>query len=128
MPRSLFAVALGVVALLMVGCSGVSGATNAAGATGGSANVVKVKMTEMRFEPAVITVKAGTPVTITVENVGRVNHDFTVRGLDTPVRIAAGPGQSASATFTPDKPGTYETYCSVPGHEAAGMKGQLVVD
>ena len=25
------------------------------------------------------------------------------------------------------KPGTYEFYCTVPGHEAGGMKGKLVV-
>jgi uncharacterized cupredoxin-like copper-binding protein len=25
------------------------------------------------------------------------------------------------------KPGTYEFYCSVPGHEQAGMKGTLTV-
>jgi uncharacterized cupredoxin-like copper-binding protein len=25
------------------------------------------------------------------------------------------------------KPGSYEFYCQVPGHEAAGMKGTLTV-
>lgn len=37
---------------------------------------------------------------------------------------AAG-GQSASGTFTIDRPGTYTFICSQPGHEAGGMKGTI---
>ncbi len=35
-------------------------------------------------------------------------------------------GQSTTAEFTV-KPGTYTFYCSLPGHEEAGMKGTLTV-
>jgi uncharacterized cupredoxin-like copper-binding protein len=37
------------------------------------------------------------------------------------------PGQSATLTLTLKKKGTYEFYCPVDNHKAAGMKGKLVV-
>jgi uncharacterized cupredoxin-like copper-binding protein len=36
------------------------------------------------------------------------------------------PGSKSTIIVTL-KPGTYEYYCPVPGHKAAGMKGTLVV-
>ena len=39
-----------------------------------------------------------------------------------------GPKEKAVTSFTaPKVPGTYHYLCSFPGHEAAGMKGTLVV-
>ena len=41
--------------------------------------------------------------------------------------LAAG-GETVEVTFTvPDKAGNYDYLCSFPGHFAAGMRGQLVV-
>jgi uncharacterized cupredoxin-like copper-binding protein len=37
------------------------------------------------------------------------------------------PGQSGVLTVTFEKPGTYEMYCPVDGHEQMGMKGEVVV-
>jgi uncharacterized cupredoxin-like copper-binding protein len=49
-------------------------------------------------------------------NEGQAMHDVTIRELgDSPVVEAAG-GETASATITLE-PGTYEFFCSVPGHE-----------
>ena len=50
-------------------------------------------------------------------------------GIKGPV-TGAGPivGSGGTSTFTVTlKPGTYTFFCEVPGHEAAGMKGTLVV-
>lgn len=43
------------------------------------------------------------------------------------LHVHTGSGEQASVTFTPTEPGTYEFYCTVPGHREAGMIGQLTV-
>jgi len=61
-------------------------------------------------------------------NKGQVGHDLVVDGPGvsdekTPV---IGPGKTAKLTVVL-KSGTYKLYCSVPGHEQAGMKLELKV-
>lgn len=80
----------------------------------------------MKFEPASIAVTAGQPVEVTLENTGSLVHDLSLaEGVSQPIKIEAVGGASATATFTVDRPGTYTFLCSVPGHEAAGMKGTI---
>lgn len=43
------------------------------------------------------------------------------------VHVAAGAGGTSTVEFTPSEAGTYEVYCSVPGHKEAGMVAQVVV-
>ncbi len=82
----------------------------------------------MKFEPATLTVRAGHPVQVSFENAGQTIHDFTLKeGVAQPARAVAQGRQSASVTFTVDRPGTYTFICEQPGHEAAGMKGTLTV-
>ena len=80
----------------------------------------------MRVEPAAIAVRAGQPVQLTLENRGMLVHDFILgEGVSTPVKVEAQLGQSASATFTVERPGTYTFACTVPGHGAVGMTGAI---
>ena len=82
----------------------------------------------MSFEPRNITLKAGQPVQVTLQNSGNLPHDFSLTaGVTSPVKIQADGGQTARATFTIDQPGTYTFVCSVPGHESDGMRGTLTV-
>jgi uncharacterized cupredoxin-like copper-binding protein len=55
-----------------------------------------------------------------------VIHDWIVRNQEAQTKLEVQPGQSGSKSFTLPA-GTYEVYCSQPGHEAAGMKGTLTV-
>ena len=83
----------------------------------------------MNFEPKNIALKAGQPVKVTLHNSGFIEHDFTLSsGAATPVTIATNGGQTADATFSIDRPGTYTFICSVSGHESAGMRGTLAVE
>lgn len=46
---------------------------------------------------------------------------------DNQVHVAAAAGGTSTVEFTPTEAGTYEVYCSVPGHKEAGMVAQVVV-
>ena len=116
---------------VLVACSPASATRPAAGAEGAAATsaaqAVTVQGTDaLKFEPATLTVKAGQPVTLTFTNSGQTVHDWSLaQGAGQPVKISAAGGQSASGTFTIDRPGTYTFICSQPGHEAGGMKGTI---
>ena len=116
---------------VLVACSPPSSTRPASGAAGAAASSaaqpVTVQGTDaLKFEPSTLTVKAGQPVTLTFTNSGQTVHDWSLaQGAGQPVKISAAGGQSASGTFTIDRPGTYTFICSQPGHEAGGMKGTI---
>jgi len=72
------------------------------------------------------TFKAG-PITFQVTNSGKVPHDLVVKGNGVNAKTPLlNPGQSK--TLKVDlKPGTYELYCSVPGHKQLGMDLHITV-
>jgi nitrite reductase (NO-forming) len=76
------------------------------------------------FAPSTIKVNEG-PVQINLTNSEAMPHDFTIDDLD--VKITVDANGTASGTFDAP-PGTYEIYCSIPGHKDAGMVGTLVVN
>jgi plastocyanin len=81
----------------------------------------------MQFATPTLEVQAGQPLELTVENVGGMAHDFSLsEGVAQPVTIEAAGGQTASATVTIDKPGTYTFVCSQPAHALAGMRGTII--
>ena len=92
--------------------------------------VVAITEAEGRFhfEPRSLEVKAGQAVLVRVVNVGPLSpHDFVLTELGIRTRLL-DPGQDELLSFTaPDRPGTYQFICSVPGHATLGMVGQLVV-
>lgn len=77
------------------------------------------------FKPNKITVKKGDSVKITFVNDGGF-HDFVLDGYNVKTDII-GSGKSQTVTFTADKAGTFDFYCSVGNHKAMGMAGTLVV-
>ncbi|OGC82034.1 MAG: hypothetical protein A2788_00665 [Candidatus Abawacabacteria bacterium RIFCSPHIGHO2_01_FULL_46_8] len=75
------------------------------------------------FKPNLLMLKAGEPVRITFSNAG--GHTFTIDELGVNISLQ---GSSAIAEFTPTKTGTFEFYCAVGGHRAAGMLGKVTVE
>lgn len=80
-----------------------------------------------KYDKSTLTAKAG-KVEITFTNASPVPHDVAIKGNG----ATAGPTEQISGGGTADltatlKPGSYEFYCTVPGHEQAGMKGTLTV-
>ena len=84
-----------------------------------------VSAAEFAFDPGAIEVSAGAEATVTLTNKGTVEHDITVDALG--VKIFAKPGETVSGTVTA-KAGTYEFYCSIPGHKQAGMVGTFTAN
>ena len=81
---------------------------------------------QLRFSKSALEAPAG-KVTLVMENPSPLEHDISLRGSGVNERGKVV-GQNGTSTVTADlKPGEYQFYCSVPGHEAAGMKGTLTV-
>ena len=81
----------------------------------------------LKYTKSTLTAKAG-KVEIKLTNASPIPHDVAIKGNG----ASAGPTEQISGGGTADltatlKAGTYEFYCTVPGHEQAGMKGTLTV-
>src|SRR3954471_16211058 len=93
------------------------------------------KPSEFRFQLSTKTFKHGT-VTFKVRNGGTLPHDFkicasskggTANACTGKVTKLLNPRSSTTLTYTFKTKGTYEYLCTVPGHAASGMKGDLKV-
>jgi cytochrome c oxidase subunit II len=71
---------------------------------------VEVTAKRFAFQPAEITVRKGQPVDLVVKS-DDVAHGLRVRELNLDIKI--NKGATASATFTPDKVGSFVGHCSV---------------
>jgi uncharacterized cupredoxin-like copper-binding protein len=80
---------------------------------------VNVGASEFKFVLSKKTARRGV-VVFKVKNVGKINHDFEIKGRKTKL---LSPGQSATLRVTFLRKGSYPYKCTVPGHAAAGMKG-----
>lgn len=95
-------------------------------ACGGRASTVNVTEKEWIIQFANPTIKTGW-VKFVVKNEGAEAHNFVIQGTSVEVAVHnIRPGKSKEVTFDL-KPGFYSVFCSLPGHEAAGMKTTLTV-
>jgi uncharacterized cupredoxin-like copper-binding protein len=124
--RSLTALLVAVVtALALTACGDGDGgggeAATGAADDGGGPTVIA---TEYDFDPAELSIPADTAVEVTLDNQGIIEHDWTIDELD--VQLYADAGESTTGSVTAPA-GTYEVYCSIPGHRQLGMEGVLTV-
>jgi plastocyanin len=66
-------------------------------------------------------------VTIRMTNGSPLKHDVAIKGNGVKAKGKIVPTGGASVVTANLKAGRYTFYCTVPGHEAAGMKGVLTV-
>ncbi|HEX3669014.1 MAG TPA: plastocyanin/azurin family copper-binding protein [Acidimicrobiia bacterium] len=87
---------------------------------------VPVSETEFKITFPKSTIAAGS-YSFEVKNDGKIQHDLVVEGNGVDEKTPTiDPGKSA--TLKVDlKPGTYDVYCSIPGHKQAGMDLKLTV-
>ena len=104
----------------------------------------------LRFEPADHVIVAGDAVALTLRSEDAVEHDLVIEGAgsfgevvelgdghrlataglvpeEDVVAAYAGAGEQVTSRFVIGEAGVYTVYCSIPGHRAAGMVGQLTV-
>jgi plastocyanin len=110
-------------------------ATAAAQATAQAPQTVIVKSGERGgeyfFEPKDLSVAAG-KLTVTLDNSGPERpHTWAVKsktGEGDVARVERTPvGSTGTAEFTLTEAGTYEIYCTLPGHADRGQRGTLTV-
>jgi plastocyanin len=121
--RSLLSAALAAALLAAVACGGSSGGSGGAAPAGAT----KVTMSEFKFDPSSINVKAG-KVSFFLVNAGSQGHDMVISDSSGKVLAKSDLVQGGNSTdFTvSDLPAaTYTIYCDVPGHRASGMQGTL---
>ena len=90
-----------------------------------SAEPVTVVSHDIFFDPKEIKIPANTDVTISLPNEGVTLHDFSIDALG--ISVSIDPGATEEVVINAPA-GTYEYYCNVPGHKAAGMFGTLTVE
>src|SRR5262249_50242297 len=84
-----------------------------------------VSMVDIGFGPTEVTIPANTDATIAVTNKGATVHNFNIDLLN----VHSGDiqaWQTGSVTISAPA-GTYQFYCTIPGHKEAGMVGTLHV-
>src|SRR3954453_969188 len=136
---------LALAALALAGCGGgdkekaastntpaatatktATAATGGASAGGGETIQLSADPSALKFHKSTLTAKAG-KVTLQMANPSSLPHAVSIEGKGVDVdgkTVQKGGTSTVSAKL---KPGTYEFYCPVDGHRAAGMKGKLTV-
>ena len=132
------------VAALGLGLAAALGAAAFAGAVGRSSEpvVVEIDIRYSHFSPAAVTVPAGRPITFVVVNGDPIDHEWIVgdaalherhrTGTEPvhnarPTEISIDAMRERRTTITFASPGTLTFICHLPGHEAYGMTGTLIV-
>ena len=87
------------------------------------AREVTITAKDLSFTPAEVSVKPGEAINIAFHNADEMVHDFTIPSLG--VHVVAQPGATVTFGVAVASPGSYEFFCTVPGHAAAGMHGTI---
>ena len=116
---------------LLLGLISVAALAAAIGSTAlaASPNVVHLSAPAsgmMRYDQKVVRTHAGR-IKIVFLNRSPLQHNVNVEHGETEFGKSATIAKGTTTFFVTLKAGTYNFYCSVPGHEAAGMRGSLIV-
>lgn len=128
-------VALGTIALAATACGSSSSSTTTAAPTTQTSSAAPASAATtlhlgtdpnaLAFVPSTLTAKAG-KVTLVLTDDSAIQHSIAIKAPgDVPGQIVSQ-GQMSTTTATL-APGTYQYYCTVPGHAQAGMVGTLTV-
>jgi nitrite reductase (NO-forming) len=133
------------VAVVVLAACGQDGGTTDTAAPEPTTTLSIAATDNLRFDPDTISVPAGEEISVKLTSGPAVLHDLVIAEAVTeatatptgePVTpvdsddvfvLRADAGGTATASFRVDAPGSYELYCSVPGHRRGGMVATLTV-
>jgi uncharacterized cupredoxin-like copper-binding protein len=126
--------------VLSFGLAGIAAAW--ASAPGHGPDRIEIGIRYSHFGPSEVTVRAGDPVTFVLRNDDPIDHEWIVGDAATherhrtgtepvhgsrPTEVSIPAGASQETTVRFQTAGTYLYICHLPGHEAYGMVGRVVV-
>lgn len=124
-----------LVVLLMVAACGTPPAGSGSGSEGGTTapagkDVTINALVTLKWEPADLTAAVNQPLNVTMTSDGALEHNFVwADDAETNfLHLAIGETETGPATRTFDAAGSYEFYCTIPGHKEAGMVGRVTVE
>jgi uncharacterized cupredoxin-like copper-binding protein len=128
------------IATLIAGAVGATALAVASAAAGPV--TVEFRIRYSHYEPSTVTVPAGRPVTFVIRNDDPIDHEWIVGDAalharhrtgtepyhaSRPTEISIDALTTKRTTITFAAPATLQYICHLPGHEAYGMVGTLVV-
>ena len=111
------------VAALFIGASALSKSDSAESQASAAAGPA-ISLTEFAIDP--VTPQIGVDGAVRVTNDGKVVHNVSVRGEDVHTADLKS-GESEVLDLSDLDPGSYEIFCSLPGHASSGMEGVLTI-
>jgi uncharacterized cupredoxin-like copper-binding protein len=125
-PRILTNVASAATVAIAAALIAVGAPAASAPAASAAPRVINVDGIITAFTPKTINVSAGEEVSICLTSTD-IDHDLTIPTVNN-FQVVAKTGPAVCKTLTvPTATGTHKLICSIPGHEAAGMVGSLVI-
>ena len=103
---------------------------------------IVIETSDLSYSPQEVVVEKNTPITFELKNSDQIEHDIEIKDVsfnmmseskhqhevkENVIHLHAEPQTSSEITFSMNEVGTYEFYCTIPGHKEGGMIGQLIV-
>ena len=111
--------AVALLALPAVGTAGTSATTS---------SVVRLTALSsgLKFNTKVLHARAG-KIKVVFTNLSTMHHNVRIESGENELGGTKTIGKGTAIAYVTLKKGSYNFYCSVPGHEDAGMHGTLIV-
>ena len=130
------------IAGLLVAAAGLGAAGFGRGSAGQTVRTIEIDIRYSQFAQVSLRVPAGVPIRFVLVNLDPIDHEWIVgdeavhvrhrTGTEPthgarPTEQSIGAGERVETVVTFAGPGTLTYICHLPGHEAYGMVGTLVV-
>ena len=117
--------AVGVFVAIVAACGGSDSGDAYKEPSGPPVATLKLESGNTFFKPETLKAPPGV-LEFDLTNIESGIHDLVIRDVPGFMVEVSGDGDESSGKVDLKK-GKYEFYCSIPGHEEAGMKGTLTV-